>query len=400
MMDVYSTTENFTRRALWAQIDLDAAAHNMQVIRRHVGPDVRIAAVVKANAYGHGAVELARTFAENGADCFAVSSLDEAVELRRYAGITKNIFILGHTDGRRTEELLAYHIEPAVFNLKNAEYFSSEASRLGQTLQVHIAIDSGMSRIGFLPDEESISVIKEIAALPRIEIRGIFTHFAVADEKDKTFTHEQFKRFMWVCSRLEDEEVHIPIRHCCNSAATLELPRYHLDMVRPGIIQYGCQPSHDVSLAGFDFRPVMSLRCCVAHVKLIDAGATVSYGRHFTCDRRRKIATLPAGYADGYMRALSGKTDVLFHGHRVPQVGTICMDQCMIDITGEANCRAGDEVVLFGRQGDQFIPIEELADKAGTINYEIMCNINRRVPRVYIRNGRVVEREEYLFDKP
>ena len=399
-MDVNSTTENFTRRALWAQIDLDAAAHNMQVIRRHVGPDVRIAAVVKANAYGHGAVELARTFAENGADCFAVSSLDEAVELRRYAGITKNIFILGHTDGRRTEELLAYHIEPAVFNLKNAEYFSSEASRLGQTLQVHIAIDSGMSRIGFLPDEESISVIKEIAALPRIEIRGIFTHFAVADEKDKTFTHEQFKRFMWVCSRLEDEGVHIPIRHCCNSAATLELPRYHLDMVRPGIIQYGCQPSHDVSLAGFDFRPVMSLRCCVAHVKLIDAGATVSYGRHFTCDHRRKIATLPVGYADGYMRALSGKTDVLFHGHRVPQVGTICMDQCMIDITGEANCRAGDEVVLFGRQGDQFIPIEELADKAGTINYEIMCNINRRVPRVYIRNGRVVEREEYLFDKP
>ena len=398
-MDVYSTTENFTRRALWAQIDLDAAAHNMQVIRRHVGPDVRIAAVVKANAYGHGAVELARTFAENGADCFAVSSLDEAVELRRYAGITKNIFILGHTDGRRTEELLAYHIEPAVFNLKNAEYFSSEASRLGQTLQVHIAIDSGMSRIGFLPDEESISVIKEIAALPRIEIRGIFTHFAVADEKDKTFTHEQFKRFMWVCSRLEDEGVHIPIRHCCNSAATLELPRYHLDMVRPGIIQY-CQPSHDVSLAGFDFRPVMSLRCCVAHVKLIDAGATVSYGRHFTCDQRRKIATLPVGYADGYMRALSGKAEVLFHGHRVPQVGTICMDQCMIDITGEANCRAGDEVVLFGRQGDQFIPIEELADKAGTINYEIMCNINRRVPRVYIRNGKVVEREEYLFDKP
>lgn len=399
MIDANSTTENFTRRALWAQIDLDAAAHNMRVIRKHVGPDVRIAAVVKANAYGHGAVELARVFAENGADCFAVSSLDEGVELRRYAGITKDIFILGHTDGRRTEELLAYHIEPAVFNLKNAEYYSEEASRLGQTLQVHIAIDTGMSRVGFLPREETIEAIKKIASLPRIEIRGIFTHFATADEKDKTFTHEQFKRFMWVCTRLENEGVHIPIRHCCNSAATLEMPEYHLDMVRPGIIQYGCAPSPDVSLEGFDFRPVMSLRCCAAHIKLIDKGDTVSYGRHFTCDQRRKIAVLPVGYADGYMRILSGKVDVLFHGHRVPQIGNICMDQCMIDITGEANCRSGDEVVLFGRQGDQFIPVEELADAAGTINYEILCNIGRRVPRVYIRNGKVVDREEYLFDK-
>lgn len=400
MIDVNSATENFTRRALWAQIDLDAAAHNMRVIRKHVGPDVRIAAVVKANAYGHGAVELAKTFAANGADCFAVSSLDEAIELRRYGGITKELFILGHTDGRRTEELLAYHIEPTVFNLKNAEYFSKEAARLGQTLQVHIAIDSGMSRIGFLAEPESIDVIKQIAALPRLEIRGIFTHFAVADEKDKTFTHEQFKRFKWVCDRLEAEGVHIPIRHCCNSAATLELPQYYLDMVRPGIIQYGCEPSADVSLAGYDFRPVMSLHCGVAHVKLVDKGATVSYGRHFTCDRRRKLATLPVGYADGLMRILSGKIDVLFHGHRVPQVGAICMDQCMIDITGEANCHVGDEVVIFGRQGDQFIPVEELADKAGTINYEIMCNISRRVPRVYIRNGKVVGREEYLFDKP
>ena len=321
------------------------------------------------------------------------------MELRRYAGITKDIFILGHTDGRRTEELLAYHIEPAVFNLKNAEYYSEEASRLGQTLQVHIAIDSGMSRVGFLPNEETIEAIKRIASLPRIEIRGIFTHFATADEKDKTFTHEQFKRFMWVCTRLENEGVHIPIRHCCNSAATLEMPAYHLDMVRPGIIQYGCEPSSDVPMEKFEFRPVMSLRCCAAHIKLIDKGATVSYGRHFTCDQRRKIAVLPVGYADGYMRILSGKVDVLFHGHRVPQIGNICMDQCMIDITGEANCRSGDEVVLFGRQGAQLIPVEELANAAGTINYEILCNIGRRVPRVYIRNGKVVEREEYLFDK-
>jgi alanine racemase len=391
---------NFTRRAVWAQIDLDAAAHNMRQIRKHVGPDVKIAAVVKANAYGHGSVELAKTFAENGADCFAVSSLDEAVELRRYAHIDKEIFILGHTDARRTEELLTYDIEPAVFNLKNAEFFSQEAQRLGKTLRVHIAVDTGMSRVGFQVNEFSVSEIKAIAALPNIEIRGMFTHFAVSDIKDKTFTREQYGHFRWMCKRMEEEGIHIALRHCCNSAAALELPEYYCDMVRPGIIMYGCEPSPDVDIKPYDLRPVMSLRCCIAHVKLIDAGATVSYGRHYTAPSRRKIATLPVGYADGYSRILSGKVDVLYHGHRVPQVGAICMDQCMIDVSGEANVHAGDEVVLFGRQGDSFIPIEEIAAACGTINYEIMCNISRRVPRVYMKNGKVVGREEYLFDKP
>lgn len=399
-MNAYESTMNFTRRAVWAQIDLDAAAHNMRQIRKHVGPDVKIAAVVKANAYGHGSVELAKTFAENGADCFAVSSLDEAVELRRYAHIDKEIFILGHTDARRTEELLTYDIEPAVFNLKNAEFFSQEAQRLGKTLRVHIAVDTGMSRVGFQVNEFSVSEIKAIAALPNIEIRGMFTHFAVSDIKDKTFTREQYGHFRWMCKRMEEEGIHIALRHCCNSAAALELPEYYCDMVRPGIIMYGCEPSPDVDIKPYDLRPVMSLRCCIAHVKLIDAGATVSYGRHYTAPSRRKIATLPVGYADGYSRILSGKVDVLYHGHRVPQVGAICMDQCMIDVSGEANVHAGDEVVLFGRQGDNFIPIEEIAAACGTINYEIMCNISRRVPRVYMKNGKVVGREEYLFDKP
>lgn len=399
-MNAYESTMNFTRRAVWAQIDLDAAAHNMRQIRKHVGPDVKIAAVVKANAYGHGSVELAKTFAENGADCFAVSSLDEAVELRRYAHIDKEIFILGHTDARRTEELLTYDIEPAVFNLKNAEFFSQEAQRLGKTLRVHIAVDTGMSRVGFQVNEFSVSEIKTIAALPNIEIRGMFTHFAVSDMKDKTFTRQQYGHFRWMCKRMEEEGIHIALRHCCNSAAVLELPEYYCDMVRPGIIMYGCEPSPEIDITPYDLRPVMSLRCCIAHVKLIDAGATVSYGRHYTAPSRRKIATLPVGYADGYSRILSGKVDVLYHGHRVPQVGAICMDQCMIDVSGEANVHAGDEVVLFGRQGDSFIPIEEIAAACGTINYEIMCNISRRVPRVYMKNGKVVGREEYLFDKP
>lgn len=231
MMNAYESTMNFTRRAVWAQIDLDAAAHNMRQIRKHVGPDVKIAAVVKANAYGHGSVELAKTFAENGADCFAVSSLDEAVELRRYAHIDNEIFILGHTDARRTEELLTYDIEPAVFNLKNAEFFSQEARRLGKTLRVHIAVDTGMSRVGFQVNEFSVSEIKTIAALPNIEIRGMFTHFAVSDMKDKTFTREQYGHFRWMCKRMEEEGIHIALRHCCNSAAVLELPEYYCDMV-------------------------------------------------------------------------------------------------------------------------------------------------------------------------
>lgn len=336
MMNAYESTMNFTRRAVWAQIDLDAAAHNMRQIRKHVGTDVKIAAVVKANAYGHGSVELAKTFAENGADCFAVSSLDEAVELRRYAHIDNEIFILGHTDARRTEELLTYDIEPAVFNLKNAEFFSQEARRLGKTLRVHIAVDTGMSRVGFQVNEFSVSEIKTIAALPNIEIRGMFTHFAVSDMKDKTFTREQYGHFRWMCKRMEEEGIHIALRHCCNSAAVLELPEYYCDMVRPGIIMYGCEPSPEIDIKPYDLRPVMSLRCCIAHVKLIDAGATVSYGRHYKAPSRRKIATLPVGYADGYSRILSGKVDVLYHGHRVPQVGAICMDQCMIDVSGEA----------------------------------------------------------------
>ena len=399
-MNAYESTMNFTRRAVWAQIDLDAAAHNMRQIRKLVGPKVKIAAVVKANAYGHGSVELAKTFAENGADCFAVSSLDEAVELRRYAHITNEIFILGHTDARRTQELVKYNIEPAVFNLKNAEFFSQEAQKTGKTLRVHLAVDTGMSRIGFPVNEFSVSEIKKIASLPNIEIRGMFTHFAVADCKDKTFTRVQYGHFRWICKRMEEEGIHIALRHCCNSAATLELPEYYCDMVRPGIIMYGCEPSDEVDIKPFDLRPVMSLRCCIAHVKLIDAGDTVSYGRHYTAPSRRKIATLPVGYADGYTRILSGRVDVLYHGHRVPQVGAICMDQCMIDVSGEANVHAGDEVVLFGRQGDAFIPIEEIAKLCGTINYEIMCSISRRVPRVYMKNGKVVGREEYLFDKP
>ena len=399
MIDANSTTENFTRRALWAQINLDAAAHNMRVIRKHVGPDVRIAAVVKANAYGHGAVELARVFADNGADCFAVSSLDEGVELRRYAGITKDIFILGHTDGRRTEEFLAYHIEPAVFNLKNAEYYSEEASRLGQTLQVHIAIDTGMSRVGFLPSEETIEAIKKIASLPRIEIRGIFTHFAASDEKDKTSALKQFDKFKTFTDGLEAEGITFEIRHCSNSAAIIDMPQVNLDMVRLGIAMYGMYPSEEVDKSRVKLTPAIQLKSHITMVKEIEAGEKISYGGTYTTTKKTKVATVSVGYGDGYPRALSSKGYVLIDGKRADIVGRVCMDQMMVDVTDIDNVKRGDVVTLIGHDKDGYISIEEISELAGTFNYEFVCDLGKRIPRNYYLNGRYIGSHDYFHEK-
>lgn len=399
-MDVYQITENFKRRPVWAQIDLDAAASNMQNIRKMVGPDKDITAVVKANAYGHGSVELAKIFLQNGADRLAVACLDEAVELR-CAGITARTIILGHTDGRRAEELITYGIDAAVFRYEDAKMFSDEAVRWHRMVCLHVAADTGMGRIGYQPCEESIEEIKRIAELPHVVIEGLFTHFAVSDMADAesvAFTKKQFDVFSWFYRRLHEEGISIPCCHCCSSAATLEYPDFRCDMVRPGIIQYGYDPSGEISAAQCRLTPVMSLRCCVTHVKTIKKGDTISYGRHFTAEKETTIATLPIGYSDGYSRLLSNRIEVLIHGKRVRQVGNICMDQCMIDVTGVPDVKVGDEVVLFGSQGGGTIPAEELAHTVGTMVHEITCNINRRIPRVYIKNDTVVRRIEYLFD--
>lgn len=397
-LDAQVITEHFTQRPVWAEINLDAAAANMRQLRKLVGPDVLIASVVKANAYGHGAVEMAETYLENGADQLAVAYLDEGIELRQ-AGITVPILILGHTDGCRAAELVAYDIEPAVFHEEDVRCFSKEAMRQQRSVRVHIAVDTGMGRIGFLPEEDSIAAIKRIASLPNTTIAGMFTHFSVsdmADEESIAYTKEQYRQLQWFYRRLQEEHVVVPVCHCSSSAATLEFSDFHCDMVRPGIIQYGCQPSDEVVSKAFVPQPVMSLRCCISHVKVVEVGATISYGRHFTAQRQTKIATLPIGYADGYSRLLSNKAFVLVHGRRVPQVGNICMDQCMIDVTDVPDAAVGDEVVLFGSQGNASVPLEELSHLIGTIDHEILCNINRRVPRIYIKNGQVVHRTDYL----
>ena len=379
------------------EVDLDALAHNMREIRRLAKKDALVTAVIKADGYGHGATKIAQTLLENGADRFAVAVLDEGIELRE-AGFEVPILILGFTDKERAEEIVSYDLEQAVYSWELAEAISKEAVKQNKTAKIHIKVDTGMGRIGLRPDKDSVQLIKKISKLPNIAIEGIFTHFAVADTLDKTYTEGQYERFTWICGELERENVKINVKHCGNSAAIIDLPNMHLNMVRAGIILYGLKPSDEVMLDKIELKQVMSLKVRITHVKEIEAGQSVSYGRRFIAEKKSKIASLPIGYADGYTRMLSGKAEALVKGRRVPVVGRICMDQCMIDVTGIEDVKVGDEVVLFGKQGEGFIHIDELAEKLDTINYEIVCMISRRVPRVYVRNGKIVDVLNYLLD--
>lgn len=376
-------------RPTWAEINLDNLASNMREIRRLAKKSAQVTAVIKADGYGHGAKYIAQTLLENGADRFAVAVLDEALELRK-SGVTVPILILGYTQPERAKAIVANDIEQAVYSYELAKALSIEAEKQSKEVKIHIKIDTGMGRIGFRTDEASIAKIKEIHKLPNLIIDGMFTHFAISDEKDKTYTQEQFDKFMWVAHRLEEEGIKIRLKHCGNSAAIIDLPEMHLDMVRAGIILYGLAPSNDVELDKIDLKQVMSLKARITHVKEINSGESVSYGRKFIASEKTKIASLPLGYADGYTRMLTGKAEALVNGVRVPVVGRICMDQCMIDVTGIDDVKVGDEVVLFGKQKNSFISIDEVAEKLGTINYEVVCMISKRIPRVYIKEGNIV----------
>ncbi|MGE5630397.1 MAG: alanine racemase [Caulobacteraceae bacterium] len=383
-------------RAAWAEINLDALAHNMREVRRLAQGNALVTAVIKADGYGHGAKKIAQTLLDNGADRFAVAVLDEGAELRQ-AGFTVPILILGFTEPERAEEVIKYDLEQATYSWELAEALSKEAGRQNKIAKIHIKVDTGMGRIGLKPNSESVDLIKRISKLPNLIIEGIFTHFAVADTKDKTYTKEQYDKFNWICKELEKENVEINIRHCGNSATIIDLPDMHMDMVRAGIILYGLAPSDEVMLNKIDLKPVMSLKVRITHVKDVELGQSVSYGRKFIASRKSRIASLPIGYADGYTRMLSGKAEALVQGKRVPVVGRICMDQCMIDITGMEDVKVGDEVVLFGEQNGAMIHVDELAEKLGTINYEVVCMIGKRVPRVYIKDGKIVDVLKYIM---
>ncbi len=384
-------------RSAWVEVNLDNLANNIREVKRLTKPGALVTAVIKADGYGHGAAKIGQTLLDNGADRFAIAVLDEGIELRK-AGYTVPILVLGYTDPARAAEVIQYDLEQTVYSYELAEALSKEAVREGTKVKIHIKLDTGMGRIGLQPNHATIDMIKKINELPGIELEGVYTHYAVADETDKSYTLQQFEKFQWVLYQLEEHNIKPRLRHTANSATIIDLPTLHLDMVRAGIMLYGLAPSNEVMLEDVDLRQVMSFKAKVSHVKEIDKGESVSYGRKFIAEKKTMIASLPIGYADGFTRLLSGKAEALLHGKRVPFVGRICMDQCMIDVTDVEGVKVGDEVVIFGPQGDDMIHIDELAAKLGTINYEIVCMIMRRVPRVYRKGGEIVDYVNYLFD--
>ena len=387
--------EKREKAAKWVEIDLDALAYNMKNIRKKVGDDVRIAAVVKANAYGHSAEDTISTLLESGADQFAVSCLDEALELRGYAP-DKDILVLGNIPYGTEEESVVADIQHAVTSYEKASLLSDAAVKLGKTARIHIKVDTGMTRIGFSPDEEGIAEVVKISRLPGVKLEGLFTHFATADEADKSKAIRQYQRYTDFAKRLSEKGVDIEWRHAANSAAIMEMPDTHCDMVRPGIILYGIYPSAEVDRSQLDIRPVMSFKTRIVHVKTLKENREVSYGGHYLASEGDQIGTIAVGYADGYTRAQSGKAEVLFRGKRVKVLGNICMDQCMVDLSGFSDVKIGEEVVLIGRQGEEFISADEVGERYHTIGYEVVCAVNRRVPRFFVKNNNVIFERNYL----
>lgn len=390
----------------WAEISLDAIENNIQRIREYVRPETKILGVVKADAYGHGYLQVARTLLNGGADCLAVACIDEAEQLRK-CGFICPILILGPTDAECITRLVEFDVTASCFNYELASAISRAATKQGKRAKIHIKIDTGMGRVGFryTEDEEinsqTVNTILKMAVLPNLDIEGIFTHFAVADENDDDYTNMQFERFLAICNRLKENGLDIPIKHCCNSAALIRFPHMHMDMVRPGIILYGLKPSSFVDCGRLHLKPAMQFKAKITNVKEVEAGVSVSYGRKYkTKNENTRIATVPVGYADGYSRVLSGKAEAIIGGKKCNLVGNICMDQCMFDVSAVNNINVGDDVILFGRSDDIELPVESLAEKMGTINYEILCIIGKRIPRIYLRGNKVIDAHNYLIDSP
>lgn len=381
-----------TLRRTWAEIDLDALAHNYHALRRHVGERVKFLGVVKADGYGHGAVQVARTLEKLGADYLAVSSIDEAMELRS-SGIAMPILILGHTPREQVKNLIDLHITQAVSCAAKAEEYSAEAVKYGGTLKVHIKVDTGMSRLGYLCSGDmfhtGVAGICQTCQLPGLEAEGIFTHFAVSDEPDddsRAYTLAQFDLFRRVIGAVEQKRgTPFAIRHCANSGAVAAYPETYLDMVRPGILLYGCTAAaKDLGLV-----PVMTLKTTVSTIKTYEPGTDVSYGRIFTTRRTTRMGVVPYGYADGFLRTLSDRCAMMTADGLAPQRGRICMDMSMIDLTDLPHVQVGDEVEVFGRHNR----VDDLSVLAGTIPYELICAVSKRVPRVYLQGGKIVEKE-------
>ena len=381
-------------RPAWAEIDLDAIAYNTRNIKQLIG-NKDLIAVVKANCYGHGAIDIIPTLLENGASRLAVAMISEALEIRENK-ITAPIMILGFTPLYLGEELINNDIEQTVYDLDYARELSKIALSLNKKAKIHIAIDTGMGRIGFLPNEKSIDDITEIYSLEGIDVVGIFTHFSTSDEKDKEYSHQQFTKMMSMMDELQKRGVNIPLKHVANSGAIIDLPNTYLDAVRAGIILYGYYPSDEVNKSNLALKPALTLKATITNVKTLEKDMYISYGRTFKTTNKTIVATIPVGYADGYIRKLGENGKVIIKDQFAPIIGRICMDQFMIDVTNIPDVKIGDEVILLGEKNGLKYNADDMAEKLGTINYEVTCMLKSRLPRVYIKNKHIINVKNHI----
>jgi len=367
-------------RPVWAEVNLDHIKFNLNQVIKNVPEETMVMAVVKADAYGHGVLPVAHAAVEAGADRLAVALPEEGRKLRE-ADFELPIQILGEVLPKQVSILVENDLIPTISKLETVEQLDELANKKGITKKVHVKVDTGMGRIGVFPDN-ALDFIKEVMSFENIKVEGLMTHFAKADEEDKDYTYNQWDQFQMVIDRLEEENIDIPIKQAANSATIIDLPHMALNMVRPGIMMYGLRPSHEVD-QDFKLKPALSWKAQIVYLKEVPPGTGISYGATYITKKKAKIATIPMGYADGYARLLSNKGEVLINGQRAPIRGRVCMDQFMVDVTHIDDVKIGDEVVLIGKQGDAEFSATEMADLIGTINYEITCDITKRVPRIY-----------------
>lgn len=379
-----------------AKVDLDAVEYNIEKMKENLRDGVKMTAVLKADGYGHGAVQIARLLSDKEYIWgFAVATADEAVILRK-AGITKPLIVLGSVFPEHLEEMIRLDVRMTVYTKDRVEDLSKLAEKLQRPVYIHVKIDTGMSRLGYMPGEDSASEIASFKALPYVVMEGMYTHFAKADETDKEFTKKQMEDYLWMKDRLQEKGVEFAYYHCSNSAGIIDIPEANLNLVRAGIATYGLYPSEEVKKENVPLKPALELISHVAHVKWVEPGTPVSYGSTFVTEKKTKIVTVPVGYGDGYPRSLSNRGYVLIKGNKARILGRVCMDQFMVDATKIEDVKYGDEVVLIGSSEEEILPVETLSVLSERFNYEFVCDLGKRIPREYIRGGEVVEQADYF----
>ncbi|MCI8372017.1 MAG: alanine racemase [Lachnospiraceae bacterium] len=384
---------------VYAQVDLDAILYNLQQMKQHINENTQIMAVIKTDGYGHGAVPIAEKIQNIPYIWgFATATAEEALILRHHQ-ITRPILVLGAVFEEQLEELIRNEVRISIFQIELAHKIQDIAHRLGRQAYIHIKLDTAMSRLGLRPEqEESMAAVQTIAAFPNLILEGIYTHFSKADERDKQTSHVQITKFQDFIERMETLGITFPLKHCANSAGIIDLKEYGFDMVRAGIALYGLYPSEDVQKEQVKLRPAMSLHSQIVCLKEVEAGVSVSYGGTYTTTGNTWIATVPVGYGDGYPRLLSNKGFVLVHGQKAPILGRICMDQFMIDVTAIPDVQEGDEVVLFGPSRESYLSVETLSRLSGRFHYEFVCDLGRRIPRVYVSGGKIIGTKDWFHE--